>query len=430
MIRAASLALTLLTACAGAPPSLDDSPATIYYNARIHTLSARRPSASAIAVGSNGTILAVGGDASVLSRRRSETRLVDLRGRTVIPGLIDAHAHLYGDALRDIPLALTNIRQALLEKMAQYNRLGITSVHEPGNADLTSNGITQKDLYREIQREGRLTLRIRMMRYPPLQPSDEPEGDEWIRVGGVKLRLDFDMATRRAWLLDPYSDDPSTRGEKFMSFDDLVERIKEAHHAGYQVAVHAIGDGANRMALDAFEKVSSLMSPNETPRWRPRIEHAQMIHPVDVPRFSRLGIVASMQPLHCIQDQRWLRQRIGEGRFRGTYAWKSLLQTGCVLAFGSDAPVGSPDPFLGIHAAVTRGGWTPEECLTVEQALRAYTIGAAYAGFEENIKGTLEIGKVADFVVLSQDILRVPHEAIPKTQVLLTVVGGREVYRK
>jgi hypothetical protein len=422
--------LALLLACAEPSAIPADPPVAIYHNARVHTMDSKRPSARAVAVAADGTIAAVGEDEAVLALRGPSTRIVDLSSRTVVPGLIDAHAHLYGDALRNVPLALTNLKQAIIEKIAYYSSLGITSVHEPGNADLSSNGITQREVYREIQREGKLSVRIRMMRYPPLGPKDEPEGDDWIRVGGVKLRLDFDMASRRALLLEPYSDDPATRGEKFMSFDDLVERIKEAHHAGFQVAVHAIGDGANRMALDAFQKVSSLMSPNQTPRWRPRIEHAQMIHPEDLPRFSQLGVIASMQPVHCVQDQRWIRQRIGEKRFRGAYAWKTLLQSGCVLAFGSDTPVESPDPFLGIHAAVTRQGWMPDECLSAEQALRAYTLGAAYAGFEEKTKGSLEPGKVADFVVLSQDILTVPHNAIPKTQVLLTVVNGREVFKR
>jgi hypothetical protein len=192
------------------------------------------------------------------------------------------------------------------------------------------------------------------------------------------------------------------------------------------------------MTLDAIEKVSSTLSPTAAAQWRPRIEHAQLIHPDDLRRFSQLRVIASMQPVHCIHDMRWIKQRVGERRFVGAYAWRTLLHSGCVVAFGSDTPVESPDPLLGIYAAVTRqneqgeppGGWRPEETLTVEEAIRAYTLDAAYAGFEEHLKGSLEPGKVADFVVLSEDLTKIASPQILKVQVLLTVVQGKEVFQR
>jgi predicted amidohydrolase YtcJ len=235
------------------------------------------------------------------------------------------------------------------------------------------------------------------------------------------------MAARRALLLEPYSDDPTTLGKQYTTLDDLAAQMSAADRAGFQIAVHAIGDRANRIALEAIERVGNLK--------RPRIEHTQLVHPQDWPKFGRLGVIASMQPVHCVQDLRWLRDRIGEGRLRGAYAWKSLKRNGAVLAFGSDVPVETADPFVGIQAAVTRRSdrgevLTPDERLTVEEAIRAYTIDAAYAGFEERHKGSLEPGKWADFIVLSQDPTSIPPSDIRKTTVLLTVVGGREVYRE
>jgi predicted amidohydrolase YtcJ len=403
---------------------------TVYHGGRIYTVCALRPWAQALAVGRDGRIAAVGSDEEIL-RLEPAARRVDLRGRFVMPGFIDAHAHLYADALRRPKAIAGAVKQAVLDTMAEYARLGITSVHEPGNADLTSDGIAHLPLLRQIRQEGRLTVRILMMRHPPLPPGARPEGDEWIRVGAVKLRLDFDMAARRALLLEPYTDDPAARGVQHTSLEELARQMSEAHDAGFQVAVHAIGDKANRLALDAIEKCV----PAEG---RPRIEHAQLVDPADWERFGRLGVIASMQPVHCVQDMRWAARRLGEKRLRGAFAWNSLKRAGAKLAFGSDSPVESPDPIWGIHAAVTRqtrnghppGGWLPLERVTVEEAIHSYTLGAAHAGFEESVKGSLEPGKLADFVVLSGDLTAVEPSEILGTQVVLTVVGGTEVYSK
>lgn len=202
-----------------------------------------------------------------------------------------------------------------------------------------------------------------------------------------------------------------------------------------QVAWHAIGDAANRMALDAIEAAL-----RETPRrdHRHRIEHAQVLAPADIPRFAQLGVIASMQPAHCISDMPWTEARLGAERAKGAYAFRSLLDSGAMIAFGTDWPVDSLNPMKGLYAAVTRqslrgepeGGWHPEQRLTMEDALHLYTLGSAYASFEEGIKGSLEAGKLADIVVLSQDILTIPPEGIMEAEVVMTILGGRVIYER
>jgi predicted amidohydrolase YtcJ len=214
---------------------------------------------------------------------------------------------------------------------------------------------------------------------------------------------------------------------------ELYGKVLKCHRRGLQVAVHAIGDRANRLILDIYEKVLSEQISGDI---RHRIEHAQILSPADVPRFNALGIIPSMQFTHCTSDMPWAESRLGPGRLSGAYAWRSLLSTGCRIPGGSDFPVESINPFLGIYAAVTRkdlkgcpdGGWLPHQCLTVEEAVRAFTIDAAFAVHEEKLKGTLERGKLADFVVLSDDVLDVPPEIIPEIEVIATVLGGQVVY--
>ena len=247
-------------------------------------------------------------------------------------------------------------------------------------------------------------------------------GDDWLRIGGLKGFVDGSLGSHTAAMLEPFTDAPSDRG-----------LLSGADRAGLHVIVHAIGDRAIRTQLDIYERVER---ENGVRDRRFRIEHAQHIGPADIPRFASLGIIASMQPYHAIDDGRWAEKVIGAERAKGTYAFRSLLDNGARLAFGSDWFVAPATPLEGIYAAVTRRtlddkhprGWIPEQKITVEEALRAYTTGGAYASFEENEKGTLARGKVADFVIIDRDLTRVPSETIREAKIMMTVVGGRVVH--
>jgi predicted amidohydrolase YtcJ len=209
----------------------------------------------------------------------------------------------------------------------------------------------------------------------------------------------------------------------------------ERDKAGFQLAFHAIGDKANRVALDVFESVLRVNGPRER---RDRIEHAQVVAPEDISRFGKLNVIASMQPSHQTNDMRWAEQRLGPERVKGAYAWNSLQKTGAKLAFGTDYSVESINPFRGLYACVTRelpeggpvGGWQPQEKISLDDCIQAYTTGSAYAEFEEGRKGQIKVGQFADFIVLSQDVTKVPAKDLFKTQVLQTVVGGRTMYQK
>jgi len=237
--------------------------------------------------------------------------------------------------------------------------------------------------------------------------------------------------------LKPYDDDPGNNGlamPLMMPPSRMEQAARAADKAGIQICVHAIGDRANSELLNIYEKIGG----EHAAAHRFRIEHAQHVQEQDFGRFGKLRVVASMQPYHAIDDGRWAEKRIGYERARSSYAWKSMLNAGAVLAFGSDWPVAPLDPLTGIYAAVTRatldgknpGGWFPEQRLTVEEALRAYTQGSAYASFQEQEMGTIAPGKLADLVVFSDDLFQIPPEQIKETRVDLTVVGGRIVYRK
>jgi predicted amidohydrolase YtcJ len=213
----------------------------------------------------------------------------------------------------------------------------------------------------------------------------------------------------------------------------MKQRIAAADRAGFQCSLHAIGDKANALLLDIFEEVIRENGPRDR---RFRIEHAQHLRPHDIPRLARLGVIASMQPYHAIDDGRWAEKRIGRERCRTTYAFRSLLDAGVRVTFGSDWPVAPLNPLLGIYAAVTRktldgknpNGWFPEQKITVEEAVRAYTLSGAYAEFAEHVKGSLEVGKLADLVVLSRDLFTIAPDEIPSVEILYTIVGGKIVY--
>ena len=258
-------------------------------------------------------------------------------------------------------------------------------------------------------------------------------GDEWLRIGGLKGFVDGSLGSHTAAMFAPFTDTPADSGFFVETPDDLYKWTSEGDKAGLQLILHAIGDRAINTQLGIFERVEK---ENGTKDRRFRIEHAQHIAPADIPRFAGLGVIASMQPYHAIDDGRWAEKVIGHERAKTTYAFRSLLDAGARLAFGSDWFVAPPTPLEGIYAAVTRrtlddknpGGWIPEQKITVEEALRAYTIEAAFASFDERIKGSLERGKLADIVVLDRDITRVAPETIRDAKVVSTIVGGRIVY--
>lgn len=260
-------------------------------------------------------------------------------------------------------------------------------------------------------------------------------GDEWVRIGGLKGFVDGSLGSHTAAMLQPFSDAPRDSGLLVTSPESLYARTSGADKAGLNVMVHAIGDRAIRIQLDNYERVEREDGPKDR---RFRIEHAQHIASSDMPRFAKLGVIASMQPYHEMDDGRWAEPIIGHERSKTTYAFKSILESGARLAFGSDWSVAPPTPIEGIYGAVTRetldgkhpGGWIPEQKISVEDALRAYTSGSAYASFEEKIKGTLESDKLADFVLIDKDLTAIPPEEIRNAHVMMTVVGGRVVYER
>lgn len=258
-------------------------------------------------------------------------------------------------------------------------------------------------------------------------------GDKWLRIGGLKGFVDGSLGSHTAAFFKPFNDSPSDSGFFITPEKDLYERTSAADKAGLQVMIHAIGDKAIHTLLNIFERVEKENGPRDR---RFRIEHAQHIAPADIPRFAQLGVIASMQPYHAIDDGRWAEKFIGPERSKTTYAFKSLLDAKAMVVFGSDWFVAPPTPLEGIYAAVTRrtlddknpDGWMPDQKITVEQALRAYTIDAANASFEEKIKGSLEPGKLADFVLLNEDITTLAPEKIRDVKVVMTVVGGKIVF--
>lgn len=317
---------------------------------------------------------------------------------------------------------------------------GLTSIHEIHDTD----DMMAFRAFQALRRAGELGLRV----YQHV-PASRLEafiqagvqsgfGDEWVRIGGVKFFIDGALGSRTADMLEPYIGEPDNRGVPIMDKEAMLEQALRASRAGLSVSVHAIGDRANRSILDVLEAVRRDEEANGRCRLRHRIEHVQILHPDDLPRLAQLDVIASMQPIHATSDMLIAERFWGPERCRLAYAWRSLLDTGARLAFGSDAPVEPLDVLAGIHAAVTRrrpdgapgpDGWQPQERITAMEAVRAYTLGAAYASGEEMIKGTLTPGKLADMVVLSRDITACPAEEILSTRVEVTILGGQIVYR-
>jgi predicted amidohydrolase YtcJ len=258
--------------------------------------------------------------------------------------------------------------------------------------------------------------------------------DGRLRMAGVKLYADGALGSRGAWLKAPYADKPGERGLMFLEDAKLRNQVSRAAMDGFQVAIHAIGDAANAQALDAYEEMNQTYKGDR--RWR--IEHAQIIDPLDIPRFAKLGVIASMQPVHQTSDRTMAEARLGPNRLAGAYAWNSLKKSGARLAFGSDTPVESPDPFAGLATAITRedakgepfGGWRPEERVSREVALAGFTVDAAYASFAEGKTGRLAPGLYADFIFLDRDITLATPAELRATKVLETWVAGRKVWSK
>jgi predicted amidohydrolase YtcJ len=263
-------------------------------------------------------------------------------------------------------------------------------------------------------------------------------GGEKLHIGALKGFADGSLGSTTALFFEPYLDAPNTSGlanSEMIPESKMQTHILDADRAGLQIAVHAIGDKANHMVLGMYEEAARQNGARDR---RFRIEHAQHLRMDDIPRFGKLHVIASMQPYHCIDDGRWAEKRIGPERAKGTYAFRSLLDSGAVLAFGSDWDVAPMQPLMGIYAAATRrtldgkhpNGWAPEQKITVAEAIRAYTMGSAYASFDDKIKGSIEPGKLADMVVVSDDILRIPAVEIEKTRVETTVFDGKVIYHQ
>lgn len=325
--------------------------------------------------------------------------------------------------------------QGYLMTMKHARELGVTSVQNAGSADF--------EAYKKLQEAGELTCRIdigqslgrdpeTLARYRELQ-KEYPREDNWIRFGFLKAFMDGTMGSGTALMHEPYDDEPGTSGLAMWQYDEFEKMVIAADKMGFQVAVHAIGDKGNTLVLDAYEKAAGENGRRDS---RHRSEHAQTLKSSDIPRFAELGVIPSMQPTHCITDKNFCEKRIGRERSGGAYAWKSLLNAGSVLAFGTDYQVEPLNPMEGLYAAVTRKdrkgeegeGWFPEQKLSMEEAIKYYTWGSAYAQFMEDRKGMLKPGYLADIVIVDRDLLTIPENEIMQTKVDYTIVDGKVVY--
>lgn len=530
---------------------------TVIENANGYTLDSKGELVqfTALAFDAQGKILAVGSAADV-SAKAPGARRVDMGGKTLLPGLIDAHGHLFGlgQMLTQLDLSQTTSLEGALKAIADYSRanagqgwlrgrgwnqenwklgrfptaadvdtvvsdrpvwfervdghagwansralaaagitdktpdpaggkivrdangkatgvlvdaaqelvtkvlpaqteaegrivldralgalakVGVTSTHDAGL------GVAEDRLYRAYADQGKLTARIYGMiggtegdfdalaKNGPLKTY----GNDMYALRAVKLYSDGALGSRGAALIKPYSDEPHSHGLLFYKTAQMDAMMKKAMARGYQVNVHAIGDAGNHQILDIYQKE---LAATKSAAQRHRIEHAQVVTQADIVRFKTLGIIPSMQPTHATSDKNMAETRVGHERIKGAYAWRSFLHQGSRIACGSDFPVESPNPFFGIHAAVTRqdasgqpiAGWYPNQAMSLKEAFRCFTLDAAYAGHAENSLGSLEPGKWADFIVVDQDLFKVSTYDIYKTGVLQTWVGGKQVYQK
>ncbi|HKR86394.1 MAG TPA: amidohydrolase [Terriglobales bacterium] len=337
--------------------------------------------------------------------------------------------------------------RALRAGLKHANELGITRVHVMGGVNPGEGDLNDAGLLEELRKDGELTVRFYLAyRVEPPRVTDEQIAeierareryhDDWIAAGGVKFFLDGVIETHTAAMLQPYSDDPSLSGQLLWDPEQYKNAVTKLDRRGIQVFTHAIGDRAIQTALDAYENAARINNTKDA--WH-RIEHIEDVAASDISRFGRLRVIASMQPLHAYPDDDTLKvwaRNVGSERAQRGWAWRSIQAAGGVLAFGSDWPIVTLSPWPGLQNAVTRqstegepeGGWIPAERLSIEDAIKGYTINAAYAGHREKSEGSLEAGKIADLIVVSQDLFKVDPARIRNTEVLLTMVGGKVVY--
>ncbi len=316
-------------------------------------------------------------------------------------------------------------------------RSGVTSIQVPSGDDF--------DIYQKFKDMDKLTLRVycggslttdrqKLRRYTELQKKYPRDGN-WIRFGYLKGFIDGTLGSGTALFFEPYVDAPEKTGLAQMAYEELEKLVVTLDKAGFQIGIHAIGDKANHWVLDAYEKAQQLNGRRDS---RHRIEHAQVLHGHDIPRFAALGVIASMQPTHCITDKRFAEKRIGTERCKGAYAWQRLLDAKAAIAFGTDYPVEPINPLEGLYAAVARkdrvgepgNGWFPDQRLSMEQAIELYTLGSAYAEFMEDRKGMIKEGYLGDVVIFNKDLMTIPHDQIMSAKVDYTIVGGKVVYKR
>src|SRR5438067_1017262 len=451
---------------------------TIFINGNIYTVNDKQPFAHAIAV-KGDRIIFVGANADAEQFRGDKTRIVDLAGKTVTPGFTYSLCHIFGIGEREMTLNLegTNTRedlvaknipkpteaeteQALLKGIDREIKLGWCEIQNAGSE------LSDQEIIRRAFAARKVKLRMINAAYGPGEAANAllKNGvtlnafDHRFTQRTIKVIFDGALGSRGAALLAPYSDKADTSGFLTQNPEELRPMFEEALRRGIQVETHAIGDRANRLILDLYEQAFKAVPPDKRPapgggassgepgvaerrppraddvRWR--VEHAQILTEQDLPRFAKLGVIASMQPSHAISDLFFAPSRLGMERLAGAYAWNSLLKSGAIICGGSDAPVERGEPMIEFYAAATRKsikgesgeGWHPEQAVSREQALRMFTSNAAYAAFEENDKGSIEVGKLADFTVLSADIMKIPGPEILKTRCEMTVIGGEIVY--
>lgn len=331
------------------------------------------------------------------------------------------------------PPTKEQLKNAIKAAIQYANSLGVTSIQDNcSDADLA--------IYQELLKEGELTLRVNAWRSGYLYKNFEAIGilsnfgNDMLRVGTMKVFVDGSMGAGTALFYEPYSDDPSTCGIPIYEEQELYKLIAAIDKAGLQIAAHAIGDKANTWILNAFERAFQANGRRDA---RHRIEHAQVVLPKDIERYRELGIIASIQPSHCIDDMRWAEKRIGD-RAKHSYLFNSFVKAGVKIAFGTDWTVEPLNPMLGLYAAVTRefpeggpkGGWFPDEKITLEQAIEYYTLGSAYAEFQDHVKGSITVGKLADLVVLDRNLFEIQPQEILEAKVDLTIIGGKIVFQR
>ena len=350
--------------------------------------------------------------------------------------------HAQGLVARHIPAGRpAETEEAIVVGARRSTEVGWCQIQDAGGSYADVN------LMRKLYKEGKVKLRIYKAVYGPGPASarlitdgaSTDEFDHRFTLRTIKVVMDGALGSRGAWLLEKYSD-YDTPGYTTVNAEALLAMLIEALRKGIQVETHAIGDRANREILNLYEKAMNTVPPAERkirePRWR--VEHAQIVNPADIPRFAKLGVIPSMQPSHAIGDLHFAPARLGIARLEGAYAWQSFLKSGSIIAGGSDAPVERGEPMIEFYAAVARKdqkgftgeGWHPEQAVSREQALKMFTLWAAYAAFQEDVKGSIEAGKLADLTVLSADIMKIPEADILKTRCMMTVIGGEIVYSK